>query len=43
MSTESKTPIRNVELEEIIDIERYEKAKKKNEKRKKCHIKSQAL
>jgi|GEM_PF-6863415 len=30
---ESKAPIRNIETEEIIDIERYEKAKKRRKKR----------
>lgn len=38
---ESKNPIKNIEEEEIIDIDRYNKVKKRNEKRKKCQSKQQ--
>lgn len=40
---ESSNPIKNVELEEIVDKERYNKVKRKNEKRKKCHTKLQVI
>ena len=34
MATESTRPIRNIEIEEITDPERYNKIKERNKKRK---------